>query len=165
MKNFLLGILFMALLGGAAFAAYQYGKTGSSKNTPAPTTAPVTVTPGITSPILTATPSSSISVSPTSETQSDRELIRAALFKKNNWPADDSITVKVSTNDGTYASGTAGGTGGGGYFFAKKVNGAWVIVADGNGVITCAQLLPYPDFPKNLISECYDESTQKTVTR
>ena len=50
----------------------------------------------------------------------DMDLIRAALDKKNNWPNDNSITVTVSTNDGKYASGTAGGQGGGGYFYAAN---------------------------------------------
>lgn len=75
------------------------------------------------------------------------------------------MTVKVSTNDGKYASGTATASGGGGYFFAAKVNGVWQVIADGNGVILCTSLTNYPDFPKTLIPECYDQATGKNVIR
>lgn len=94
-------------------------------------------------------------------TVDDRSLIRSALIKAYNWDPNTSVDVTISTNDGTYASGTASN----GYFFAKKVNGAWEIVAAGNGVITCASMKKYPDYPKTLIPECYDETTQKSVKR
>jgi hypothetical protein len=99
MRNFLLGILFMMLVGGIGFAAYQYGKTGGVK----------LPSEGAITPTITQEVFAPISVAPTIETQNDTELIRAALFKKNNWPADDTLKVTVSTNDGTYASGTACG--------------------------------------------------------
>lgn len=47
--------------------------------------------------------------------------------------------------------------GGGGYVFAAKKNGEIKIVADGNGVIMCAMLEDYPDYPAYLISACVDE--------
>ncbi len=40
-----------------------------------------------------------------------------------------------------------------------------VIVADGNGIITCSSLAKYPDYPVSLIPECYDQQTNSTVKR
>lgn len=98
-------------------------------------------------------------------TTSDADAIKNALFQKNKWKETDGITVTVSTNDGQYASGTVTAQGGGGYFYAIKVNGEWKIVADGNGTISCASLIPYPDYPSSLIPECYDEKTGTTIKR
>ncbi len=95
---------------------------------------------------------------------SDKELITQALYERNGWQTDQ-VTVKVKTNDGTYASGSVTAQDGGGYFFAAKVSGIWQIVADGNGVITCASLISFPDYPKALIPECYDETSGQTVDR
>jgi len=96
----------------------------------------------------------------------DSPLIKAALFAKNNWSKSLDVTVKVNTNDGKYASGTVNSReGGGGLFFATKVNGEWQIVADGNGVISCSSLAGYPDYPKTLIPVCYDQKTDKLVER
>lgn len=91
----------------------------------------------------------------------DANLIKDALYKAYNWPTSEQVDVKINTDDGKYASGTASN----GYFYAEKVNGTWEIVAAGNGVITCASVNKYPDFPKSLISECYDETTQNSVKR
>ena len=119
-------------------------------------------------PIITQSsmkPTSVLTPTSTIKKESDNELIKKALFLKNKWPDDGTITVTVSTNDGKYASGTATSQGGGGYFFAIKVNDKWEIVADGNGIIECSSLTKYPDFPKTLIPECYDSATQKSVKR
>ncbi|HEX8923433.1 MAG TPA: hypothetical protein VF828_01725 [Patescibacteria group bacterium] len=96
---------------------------------------------------------------------SDEELIKGALFEKNGWKDTDNITVTVTENDGKYAKGSAQTSGGGGYFFAEKVNGTWEIVADGNGMIMCAKLGKYPDFPKSMIPTCYDATTDKIIER
>ena len=147
MKGFILGVISVLIIGGVGFAAYQYGKKSSVSNV-------VPTATELSTPISTPAP-----------VANDSDLIKTALFKKNGWPDDNSITVKVDTNDGTYASGTAGGQGGGGYFYAIKVAGEWKIVADGNGEISCASLAPYPDYPKSLIPMCFDDSTQKNINR
>jgi hypothetical protein len=95
----------------------------------------------------------------------DANLIKTALFKKNNWPDDSSLKFVLTENDGNYAKGTVNGNGGGGYFFAAKQNGDWVIVADGNGIIQCSALTDFPKFPTSYIPTCFDSTTQKTVTR
>lgn len=96
--------------------------------------------------------------------EDDDNLIKQALYKKNNWD-EGSVTVVVSANDGKYAKGTANAQGGGGLFFAEKVNGIWEIVYDGNGIILCSALEKYPDFPTTLIPQCYDQSTDKLIER
>lgn len=95
----------------------------------------------------------------------DYAEIQAALYKKNRWPSG-SVLVTVITNDGTFASGSANATtGGGGYFYAARKDSAWNIVADGNGIIDCADLHAYPDFPRKLISRCFDTITQQILVR
>lgn len=150
MKGFVLGILISLLMIFIAFEAYQFGKDTSSITS-------VTPTPSLISPTIepTATPT----------VVDDNVLIKKTLFDKNNWQETDGITVQISTNNGKYASGTVTADGGGGYFYAIKVNGVWKIVADGNGVILCTNLIDYPDYPKTLIPECYDTTTSKSIKR
>ncbi|MCX6732668.1 MAG: hypothetical protein NTV98_03965 [Candidatus Roizmanbacteria bacterium] len=97
---------------------------------------------------------------------SDADLIKQALFTKNNWASTLEINVSVNKNDGIYASGSVSeNQGGGGYFYAKKVGSEWKIVADGNGMIMCEALKDYPDYPKTMIPSCYNSTTGETVTR
>lgn len=94
-------------------------------------------------------------------------MIKAVLVEKNGWNADE-ISVGVLQSDGTYAMGAAGpteGGPGGGAWFAKKVDGQWKIVWDGNGSIMCSDLKDYPDFPNTMIPECYDQTTGNMVQR
>jgi len=159
MKNFILGILTVLIIGGVAFFAYWAGQKNyftKEKISVSPTVVP---SPTVSTTIVSPT------AKPTENNVSDNELIKKALFDKNGWKETDGITVTISTNDGKYASGGAAAQGGGGYFFAVKENGEWVIVADGNGTISCESLKPYPDFPKTLIPECWDEVNQKNVKR
>ena len=58
-----------------------------------------------------------------------------------------------------------GGEGGGGRWFAAKVNGLWKLVWDGNGIIKCSDLADYPEFPVSMIPECFDEASDKLVKR
>jgi hypothetical protein len=77
----------------------------------------------------------------------------------------NSSTYTVTQIQGNYARGTAGGTGGGAIWLAAKVNGVWKMVFIGNGTVECSSLAPYPDFPKTMMSECWDSVNQKNVTR
>lgn len=115
----------------------------------------------------TLTPSTIPSATIVNNTKSDKDLIKEALVAKHGWNADE-IAVSISKNDGTYATGSVGPATpgpGGGLFFAKKVNGSWQIVWDGNGIITCDDLKNYSDFPKDLIPQCYDSASGNMVTR
>lgn len=164
MKNFIFGFLIAGVIGAVAVGGYFYGKK-QTNIIPLPT--PTGIASISSTPIVTVTTAVVLSVSPQPTTVNDVELIKQALIKKNNWTNMD-IEVTVSKNDGTYATGGVkekGSEVGGGYFFAKKVNGEWKIVADGNGTINCASLIPYPDYPSSLIPECYDEKTGTTIKR
>ena len=61
----------------------------------------------------------------------------------------NTLTVFVETNTGTHARGGVDN----GYFLAAKVNGSWVIAADGQGVIDCDVVAPY-GFPASMVPEC-----------
>lgn len=98
------------------------------------------------------------------EVKNDNDLVKQAMLNKYGKDAS-TMTVTVKTNDGTYASGSVNSDGGGGYFFAAKSNGQWVIVADGNGVIECSSLAQFPNYPTNLIPECFDNTTGQVVQR
>ena len=52
-----------------------------------------------------------------------------------------------------------------GIWFAAKVGGVWELVWDGNGSIYCSDLVNYPDYPIDMIPECYDEIEGKIVNR
>jgi hypothetical protein len=90
--------------------------------------------------------------------------VQAALVAEHGQDAA-SLNVTVSKVEGLYAQGGASGQGGGGMWFAAKVNGIWKLVWDGNGQINCSDLTAYPAFPKDMISECWDTATNKIVTR
>ena len=90
--------------------------------------------------------------------------IKAALVAKHG-PDAVSLNVTVSKTEGDYASGAASAQAGGGMWYAAKVNGNWKLVWDGNGQINCSDIAPYPLFPKDMIPECWDTTTNKVVTR
>jgi len=92
----------------------------------------------------------------------NQDIIDALTLLLSTGPGS---TVTVSKVEGNYAKGMVGGTGGGGLWFAAKVNGVWKLVWAGNGVIFCSDLTAYPAFPKDLIPDCWDTSTNKDVTR
>lgn len=97
----------------------------------------------------------------------DQEQIKEALVEKNDWNLED-IEVSIIENDGIYAKGMVGSVGGGpggGIWFAVNEVGTWEIVWDGNGIIMCEDLVEYPDFPSDMIPECYNSSTDEMITR
>jgi hypothetical protein len=102
----------------------------------------------------TSSSSSSSSVAPAED---DLTLIKKALIAKTQIAADQ-INVTISQNDGKYAKGFVGTKGedtGGGYFLAVKVNGAWIIVYDGQANPDCAPINAYA-FPVAMVPECLD---------
>lgn len=157
MRNFVLGSAAVIVLVALAFLVYSF-----SINKPNDQPVPKPLVPAD----ETSIPAEETPTDEPGQTNQDADLIRQALFTKNKWPEDDKITVDVSTNDGKYASGTVNSTeGGGGYFYAAKVDNIWKIVADGNGVIACSSLVPYPDYPVSLIPACYDDKTSELKKR
>lgn len=98
------------------------------------------------------------------ETQTIIAAIRQALIAKHG-PDAGKLTITVSKIIGTYAQGGASAPGGGAMWFAVKENGTWKLIWDGNGVILCTDISAYPELPKAMISECYDEAAKKPRIR
>lgn len=117
------------------------GITGTSTNTPT----------------VIATPS-------VDETSVIKTTIKKALVKKHGESANK-LNVTVTKVVGNYSQGGASGEGGGGMWFAAKVDNEWKLVWDGNGIILCEDLADYPDFPKTFIPQCYDQKTDKLIER
>lgn len=105
-----------------------------------------------------------ISITKPNNNQIILDAVKAALVAKHGSDFS-SLTYSISKVEGNYASGSVGGTGGGGMWFAAKVGNDWKIVSDGNGSTDCADLKPYPSFPTDMIPECWDSSANKLVTR
>lgn len=117
------------------------------------------------SAVLTASPTPSPTPSPTvDESVALTAVIKAALIAEHGADAG-LMNITVSKIEGDYASGGTAGSGGGGMWFAAKVNGDWKLAWDGNGQINCSDIVPYPGFPNVMIPECWDTVTQKIVKR
>jgi hypothetical protein len=67
--------------------------------------------------------------------------------------------------DGRYAKGGVRDEFSGAIWFAALVDGEWRIVWDGNGVVDCADLEAYEDFPASLLPTCFDSSDGSLVER
>ena len=91
--------------------------------------------------------------------------IKKAIVEKHGQNAS-TLDITVSIIEGSYAKGGASVKDmGGGMWFATKVDDEWKLVWDGNGIIACSILTPYPNFPVSLIPECFDESVNQLITR
>jgi hypothetical protein len=75
------------------------------------------------------------------------------------------MTIIVKKIEGDYAEGMANEEHGGGMWFAANVSGQWKLVWDGNGMIGCAALAPYPKLPTDMVTQCFDEKTQEMKPR
>lgn len=92
------------------------------------------------------------------------KIMKEALVKKYGTRSAD-MNVTVSKIEGEYAKGMVTEQGGGGMWFAARLNGFWTLVWDGNGIITCDEISPFPEFPTSMIPECWNSTTNKLVTR
>jgi hypothetical protein len=90
--------------------------------------------------------------------------VKAALIAKHG-PDAGLLNITASKIEGIYAQGGASAEGGGAMWFAAKVNGVWKLVWDGNGQINCSDIAPYPEFPTDMIPECWNTTTNKIVKR
>jgi hypothetical protein len=120
-------------------------------------------------PIASSTPQivNNNNVSPTpvvDETETLKAAIKAALIAEHG-PNAENMEITVSKIEGDFAKGMASEQGGGGLWFAAKEGKEWKLVYDGNGTINCSLLTQYPDFPISLIPDCWDEGTNKLITR
>lgn len=154
MKAALIVILILAV----GVAAYFLGKNGLSISV----TTSSSPTPVATS--VVSTPAPTPLASPIDENQILLNSMKDQLITEHGPNMADAIFA-VTKIQGDYADGTAGQSGGGGMWFAVKVNGSWKLVWDGNGTIDCQTLVPFPNFPSSMISECWDSKNLKSVTR
>lgn len=86
----------------------------------------------------------------------DVALIKQAFSEKYGNPVEE-IDIHVNNQTDTHMRGLVKigpETISGGMFLAAKVNGDWMIVHDGQGVFTCAEVEPF-NFPDEMISDCY----------
>ncbi len=117
------------------------------------------------SPEVSPPPSATASaVQKADENISIVSAVQAGLVAEHG-PDAQSLNLTISKVEGNYAKGMVSESGGGGIWFAAKVNGVWKLVWDGNGIITCADISPYPAFPTDMIPQCWDTATQKLVIR
>ena len=129
---------------------------------------PTFVKPGGVSDISTETPVPETTPVPEASLADDNEALITAVRKgliAEHGQAAEGMTITVSDVEGEYTKGMATGDGGGGIWFAAKLNGTWTLVWDGNGVIDCNSLSPFPEFPQTLIPECLASDSAKLITR
>jgi hypothetical protein len=153
MKNLIVIFLIMVAIAIVALGGYLIGNRGSIKISylPSSPTATAVATP-------TATPT-------VNETEAIKAAVKLGLIDEHGANAANMV-VTVSKIEGTNASGGAiePGSVGGGMWLAAKVNDTWKLIWDGNGTISCQIIAPY-NFPTSMVPECWDETTQKSVTR
>jgi hypothetical protein len=92
------------------------------------------------------------------EDEDQTMLIKQAFSDKYGNPVDE-VSVEISSSTDTHMRGVVKigppGTISGGMFLAAKVNDEWMIVHDGQGVYTCAEVAPF-NFPEEMINDCYE---------
>lgn len=155
-KILLIITAFILIAGGAYYMGTKKPQILETEvATPTPTTEVTETRPSVSTP--TATPT-------VDERETLKTVIKQQLVVKHGSIANE-MTISVSKVSSNYASGGASASGGGGGWFAAKVDGAWKLVWDGNGVILCKDLVAYPEFPREMIPECYNDATGRTVTR
>ena len=82
----------------------------------------------------------------------DEDALKAALAAHLGRDVNE-LTITVSQNTGSHARGGVEN----GYFLATKVNGQWLIVADGQGALDCQVVSQY-GFPASMVPECSGSS-------
>ena len=127
----------------------------------------VSVTSQEVMPTTTPSPAASAQATMSATQTADENIsivsaVQTALVAEHG-PDAQNLNITISKVEGNYAEGAASEQGGGGMWYAAEVNGVWKLVWDGNGEIMCSSLTPYPDFPKDMISECWDASNNAVV--
>jgi len=139
--TWLLVIIIFILAVGIIFLLW-YFLVKSKQPTPQITPTQVSATTPAISP--KTTPSS---IKTTIPSANDAELLMTLCQEKN-----PGMTCEVTKVDGNYAYGTAGGSGGGAVWYAKKTGGDWTIVIPGvQDSPSCADTA---DFPKTIVPIC-----------
>lgn len=106
---------------------------------------------------------------PTGEPLTEEEVIGdqveedvAVKFNKEK----DKVRAEVENYTDTYAKGTVSFSDepAGAWWLAAKDKGGWKVVTSGNGDVMCREIAWY-DFPKDMVSVCYDNATQQLRER
>lgn len=84
-----------------------------------------------------------------------KTIIKQLLIDKYG-QTSNSLTITVSKEVGDYARGGASEQGGGGMWLAKKINGLWQLIFDGNGVPDCVKLKTTYLFPQEILTGVCD---------
>lgn len=141
-------VLILLAIGFIAFNKFNVNRSNSDLLTNTSPTPPATAEPRA-----------------TAKAENIADEIKIQLVAKHGSSAQK-LDVAITKVEGDYAKGSANVIGeGGGMWFAAKVNGAWKLVWDGNGIITCDDLSSYPDFPAGMIPQCFDAATGNMKTR
>ncbi len=123
----------------------------------------------MTEPTPTLTPTETQEEEPIIEeeegTISDLEQIKLLFSEKYDKPLEE-VTVNISENTGTYATGGVKFEGeiGGAMWLAYNDGEEWMIVHDGHGTIPCESVETY-NFPTNIVPECWDEGAGELIIR
>jgi hypothetical protein len=155
-------VLVLIILGGVGYGAYIFG-TSANKNQAAQTQDTNQATTTSSSVTTKAIETQSPTQDETDKIISD---VRKGLIAEHGQDAGNLKITVSKVESGKYASGGASEpVGGGGMWFAIKINETWTLVWDGNGTIQCSKVSLYPDFPVDMIPECYNDQTQAMVKR
>jgi hypothetical protein len=146
-------VLVLIILAAVGYGAYYFGVKSTDKTSNQTAQQPSNTF----SPTETPTPTVDESAALISD-------IRTALIAEHGQDAA-SLNITVKTIEGDYAQGDASEQGGGGMWYAAKVNGVWKLVWDGNGAIQCSSIAPYPNFPTDILPQCWDDKTQNPIKR
>ena len=162
--KYVITVILTALVVGFAVVAYFKGWLPSVTFNKPQAVSVQNIEVSSVTPEASPVPSASTSaVTETDDSQTILAAVKVALIAKHGSDFSN-LNYSINKVEGNYASGDVGGQGGGGMWYAAKVGGTWVIVWDGNGSIMCSDLTAYPNFPKDMISECWDASNNP-VTR
>jgi hypothetical protein len=151
MKNLLIGIIIGAITSLWAYYFFIVNPKKISQQS-------FNLVPSVTN---TVEPTAAITMSPSIEVPPpipDSDLIKLAFSKKYNKPLND-ITLNIKSNTGSLAQGSVifAGENGGAWWLAAKKDSSWIIVQDGNGIVTCELITPY-HFPASMVPECVDKN-------
>lgn len=158
-------VIILILLGivGGYYLGANYKFTLQPQNAVTTTALAPSPTPTIEPILNTGTPSATTVTPTVDETATLIAAVRAGLIAEHGAGAAG-MTITVSKIVGNFAQGGASDQGGGGMWFAAKVNGVWKLAWDGNGTISCTSVNPY-NFPTSMIPECWNDATQTNIKR
>jgi hypothetical protein len=153
-------VLVLVVLGVVGYGAYYFGIKSSQNQSAQTQTTETSATIAQNGPVETIETQAPVA----NQTANIIADVRKGLITEHGQDAA-SLNITVSKIEGDFASGGASEQGGGGMWFAAKVNGVWKLVWDGNGTIQCSSLASYPNFPTDMIPQCWNDKDQSVVKR